>query len=295
MVENFRPGSLVRFGLDYAGAAALNPRLIYASITGFGSGGGADLPGYDLSVQAMSGLMSMTGPDDGDPYRAGVALFDVMTGMNAVIGVLAALEHRNVTGLGQLVEVNLMSTALAAMANHTTGYVASGTVPFRMGNAHPSVFPYEPLPTSDGDLIVIAGNDGQFIRLCEVLELPRLIDDERFATNNARTMFRDDLRPLLIEKLSERTRHEWFEALTAAGVPCAPINGIDEGLAFAERIGLEPVVTVEADGYSVPSIRNPIRMHASPPEYHRPPPTLGQHTDDLRAWLASPPRKDQAL
>src|ERR1700759_5555731 len=174
MIENFRPGGLKRFGLDYDSVSAANEKIVYASISGFGTGAAADFPGYALMVQATSGLMSLTGDPDGPPYRAGISVFDVMAGLHANIGILAALHHRDATGAGQHVEVNLLSSALSGLVNHSSAYVAGGTVPFRMGNAHPSLFPYEPLPTADNDLIVAAGNDGQFRKLCAVLAIPEI-------------------------------------------------------------------------------------------------------------------------
>src|SRR5689334_3121071 len=236
LIENMRPGALARFGLGYDAVAAVNPGIVYASISGFGSGAGAALPGYDLMVQAISGLMSLTGDPDGSPYRAGISVFDVMAGMHASIGILAALHRRAETGRGQHVEVNLLSSALSGLVNHSSGYVAGGTVPYRMGNAHPSLFPYEPLPTADGELIVIAGNDGQFRKLCQVLDLADLPDDPRFGRNQDRTANREELRPLLVERLSKRTKDEWFRELLAAGVPCAPINTIDGGVALAAEL-----------------------------------------------------------
>jgi crotonobetainyl-CoA:carnitine CoA-transferase CaiB-like acyl-CoA transferase len=287
VIENFKPGGLAKYGLDYAGVSAGNPGVVYASITGFGPDAGAALPGYDLMVQAMSGLMSLTGDPDGDPYRAGISVFDVMSGMQATIGILAALTHRAGpgAGAGQHVQVNLMSTALSGLVNHTSAWVAGGTVPFRMGNAHPSLFPYEPLPVADGELIVIAGNDGQFARLCEVLRLPDLLEDPRFAHNQDRTANRDELRPLLVERLRTRTRDEWFRDLLAAGVPCAPINTVDEGVAFATELGLEPVVEVGEGERAVPSVRNPVRFSATPTSYELPPPELDEHGDEVRRWL----------
>src|SRR6202035_184043 len=190
-VENFKPGGLVKFGLDYDAVSAANPGIIYASITGFGAGAGKDLPGYDLIVQAVSGLMSLTGDAAGPPYRAGVALFDVMTGLHTAIAILAALNHRTATGQGQHVEATLLGSALSGMVNQTSAYVAGGVVPYRMGNSHPSPTPYEPLPPSDGDLIVAAGNDAQFGRLCAAIGAPGMADDPRFATTGARTTNRD--------------------------------------------------------------------------------------------------------
>ncbi|MDF2747359.1 MAG: putative acyl-CoA transferase/carnitine dehydratase, partial [Propionibacteriaceae bacterium] len=237
VIENFRPGGLARFGLNYEEVAVANPKIIYASISGFGTTErGAVLPGYDLIVQAMSGLMSLTGDPEGPPYRAGISVFDVMAGLHATIGVLAALHKRHETGRGQHVEVNLLSSALSGLVNHSSAVVAGGVVPYRMGNSHPSLFPYEPLPCADGDLIITAGNDGQFRKLCEVLGLRDLVDDPRFAHNEDRTANRDQLRPLLVAKLQTRTKQEWFNTIIAAGVPCGPINTLDAGVAFAQEI-----------------------------------------------------------
>ncbi len=202
-VENFKPGGLKRFGLDYDTVAAANPAVVYASISGFGSGPkGAGLPGYDLIVQATSGLMSVTGDAEGEPYRAGVAVFDVISGLHATIGVLAALNHRHATGTGQHVEISLLASAMSGLVNQTSAFVAGGVVPFRMGNSHPSLFPYEPLPCADGELIITAGNDLQFRKLVQVLGVPELADDPRFSRNEDRTANREELRPLLVERLA---------------------------------------------------------------------------------------------
>jgi crotonobetainyl-CoA:carnitine CoA-transferase CaiB-like acyl-CoA transferase len=288
LVENFKPGGLARFGLDYEAMSQANPRIVYASISGFGSGGGAALPGYDLMVQAISGLMSLTGDPEGPPYRAGISVFDVLSGLNATIGVLAALEHRHRSGRGQHVEVSLMSSALSGMVNQTSAYVAGGVVPFRMGNAHPSLTPYEPLPTADGDLIVTAGNDVQFRKLCQVLGAPELADDPRFAHGKDRTANREELRAGLVERLQTRPRMEWFSELIDAGVPCGPINTVDGGVAFAEELGMEPVVRAGKGDSAIPSIRNPITFSATPPRYDRPPPSLDEHGDEIRRWLSQP-------
>jgi crotonobetainyl-CoA:carnitine CoA-transferase CaiB-like acyl-CoA transferase len=286
-VENFRPGALARFELDYDSVAATNPGIVYASITGFGSGPkGAALPGYDLMVQAMSGLMSLTGDPDGEPYRAGISVFDVMAGLHATIGVVSALNVRHGTGRGQHVEVNLLSSALSGLVNQSSAYVAGGVVPFRMGNSHPSLFPYEPLPCADGDLIVTAGNDAQFRKLCAVLGVPELAEDERFVHNQDRTANREELRPLLVERLRTRTKEDWFREISAAGVPCGPINTVDGGVAFAEEIGLDPVVSVGQGAEAVPSVRNPITFSETPAEYRLPPPTLDEHGAEIRRWLS---------
>lgn len=289
VIENFRPGGLVKYGLDYASVRTGNPAVVYASISGFGSGAGRDVPGYDLMVQAVSGLMSLTGEPGGPPYRAGISVFDVMAGNHAAIGILAALRHRDASGEGQHVEVNLLSSALTGLVNHSSAYVAGGEVPYRMGNAHPSVFPYEPLPTADNDLIVAAANDGQFRKLCEVLGIPRIPDDPRFARNADRTANREDLRPLLVEQLVKRGANEWFELLVEAGVPSGPINTIDGGFAMAERFGLDPVVTVGEGERAVPTTRHPVTFSATPAVYRLPPPGLDEHGAELRAWLARDP------
>jgi crotonobetainyl-CoA:carnitine CoA-transferase CaiB-like acyl-CoA transferase len=287
-VHNFRPGALAKFGLDYDGVSGVNPGIIYASISGFGAGGGKDLPGYDLMVQAMSGLMSLTGDPDGPPYRAGISLFDVMAGLHTAIGILAALHHRDAGGAGQHIEASLMASALSGMVNQASAAVTGGVVPFRMGNAHPSLFPYEPLPTADGDLIVTAGNDAQFRKLCTVLGVAELADDPRFARNEGRTANRGLLRPLLAEALSRRPAAQWFGELIAAGVPCGPINTVDQGIAFAADIGLDPVVLAGQGAAAMPGIRHPLTFSATPPRYDLPPPALDEHGDQIRAWLAAP-------
>jgi len=288
-IENFKPGGLARFGLDYDAVAAANPAVVYASISGFGSGPkGAGLPGYDLIVQAVSGLMSVTGDAEGEPYRAGVAVFDVISGLHATIGVLAALNYRHDTGQGQHVEISLLASAMSGLVNQTSAYVAGGVVPFRMGNSHPSLFPYEPLPCADGELIITAGNDLQFRKLAQVLGVPELPDDPRFARNEDRTANREELRPLLVERLKTRPKMEWFRELTGNGVPCGPINTIDQGVAFAAEVGLDPVVTVGSGEDAIPVVRHPITFSATPASYRLPPPRLDQQGDEIRRWLSAP-------
>ncbi|RTL65741.1 MAG: CoA transferase [Pseudonocardiaceae bacterium] len=291
VIQNLKPGGMARFGLDHESVLAANPRSVYVSISGFGAGAGAKVPGYDLMVQAMSGLMSLTGDPDGPPFRAGISVFDVMAGNHAVIGILAALRHVEATGQGQHVEVNLLSSALTGLVNHSSAWAAGGVVPYRMGNAHPSVFPYEPLPTADDDLIVAAANDRLFRRLCEVLGIPAVADDPRFARNADRTANREDLRPILTERLATRGALEWFDLLVDAGVPCGPINTIDGGFAMAEKFGLDPVVDAGIGDRAVPTTRHPIRFSATPAHYPLPPPRLDEHGAELREWLT--PQEDQ--
>jgi crotonobetainyl-CoA:carnitine CoA-transferase CaiB-like acyl-CoA transferase len=288
VIENFKPGGLAKYGLDYPSVRSDNAAVIYCSISGFGAGAGRHVPGYDLMVQAMSGLMSLTGDPDGPPFRAGISVFDVMAGNHAAIGILSALHHRDRTGVGQLVEVNLLSSALTGLVNHSSAWAAAGVVPFRMGNAHPSVFPYEPLATADDDLIVAAANDAQFRKLCEVLGIPEVAQDQRYARNADRTANRAELRPILEEQLHKATAVEWFERLVQAGVPCGPIQTIDGGFAMAERFELEPVVVVGEGERAVRTTRHPLRLSETPAGYRLPPPELDEHGDELRQWLSTP-------
>ncbi len=288
-IENFKPGGLARFGLGYEDVSAANPGVVYASISGFGSApAGAPLPGYDLIVQAISGLMSLTGDPAGEPFRAGVAVFDVMAGLHATIGILAALNHRQATGRGQHIEVSLLASAMSGLVNQAGAYVAGGVIPFRMGNSHPSLFPYEPLPCADGELIITAGNDIQFRKLAQILGVPELADDARFSRNEDRTANRDQLRPLLVERLRTRGKLDWFRELIAAGVPCGPINTVDQGLAFAAEVGLNPVVNVGPGDTAIPSVRNPITFSATPASYRLPPPAVDEHGEAIRRWLSNP-------
>jgi crotonobetainyl-CoA:carnitine CoA-transferase CaiB-like acyl-CoA transferase len=290
VVENFKPYGLDRFGLDYDSVAAGNPQVIYASITGFGTAGGASLPGYDLLVQASSGLMSLTGAPDTPAFRSGVAVFDVITGLHAAIGILAALQERQRSGRGQRIEVNLMSSALSGMVNQTAGYLLSGSLPTRLGNEHPSIYPYEPLATRDGDIVIAIGNDPQFRRLCLALDVALLSDDARFSTAHQRSLNREALRPLLQEALGSRSSSEWFEVLTEARIPCAPINDVGQGLEFAERIGLNPVVEVGVSTETLPGIRNPITFSETPVSYDLVPPGHDAHREPILEWLRSASR-----
>jgi crotonobetainyl-CoA:carnitine CoA-transferase CaiB-like acyl-CoA transferase len=277
VVENFRPGVMAKLGLGYETLAAESPGLVYCSITGFGgSGEGAELPGYDLLVQALGGLMSVTGePDDGEPLKVGVALVDVVAGLYAAVGILAALEHRRESGEGQLVEVDLLSALLAGLVNQSSAFTVAGAVPGRMGNRHPSIAPYELLRCREGELVLAVGNDRQFGALCEALGAPELSADNRFATNPARVENRDELKSLLEAALAPRPATEWVELLTARRVPAGVVNDIGAAFAFAERIGLEPTVEIpREDGAPVRLPRSPIRLSKTPASYRLPPPRL---------------------
>lgn len=244
LVENFKPGGLERLGLGYAELSTENPGLVYASISGFGSSGGRDIPGYDFIVQAVGGLMSITGEADGSPYKAGVALVDVLTAKDATIAVLAALRAREHTGQGSHVQVNLLSSLQGALANQAQAYLGAGVVPGRMGNAHPSIVPYQLLECADGPLAVACGNDGQFARLARELGAPELAQDDRFRTNSARVEHRGELIPRLEQLLAAAPSHEWQDRLTRAGVPAGRVAGIDEGIDYAGSLGLEPTIEV---------------------------------------------------
>ncbi|MFC4852577.1 CaiB/BaiF CoA transferase family protein [Actinophytocola glycyrrhizae] len=274
LVENFRPGTMARLGLSYAEARELNPRLVYCSVSGFGTGEGATLPGYDLLLQAVGGLMSVTGPAPGQPVKTGVALVDVLTGLHAAVGVLAALRERETSGEGQLVEVNLLSCLLSSMVNQSAGYTMGGVVPGIMGNRHPSIAPYEVFATADVPMVLAVGNDRQFARLCAALDLP---PEPRFATNAQRVAQVASLAALLTDRLVTRTAAEWFDLLTPLGVPCGPVNDVAGAFELAARLGLAP--TVPLDGLDV--VANPIGLSRTPPEYRRRPPRLGEHNEEL--------------
>lgn len=281
VVENFRPGVMDRLGLGHAELSAASPGLVYCSITGFGSGAGAALPGYDLLIQALGGLMSITGEPDGEPQKVGVALVDVISGLFASVGILAALRHRERTGEGQRVEIDLLSCLLAALANQGSAYTLAGRVAGRMGNAHPSIAPYEPLPTGDGDLVLAVGNDRQFGALTRVVGRPELAEDARFAVNEARVANRGELRRLLVDALAAKPAADWVPALSAAGVPAGRVNDIAGAFALAESLGLDPIVEVpRPDGTAARLTRNPIGLSATPPTYRSAPPALDERPSE---------------
>ncbi len=273
VVENFRTGTMERLGLGYDAVRAVRPDVVYCSITGFGSGEGAALAGYDLLVQAVGGLMSVTGPEPGQPTKVGVALVDVLTGLHAVTGILAALRHRDRTGEGQRVETNLLSSLLSSLVNQASGYLGAGAVPGILGNRHPSIAPYEVFETADRRLVLAVGNDKQFRALAGVVGLPELADDPRFADNTSRVTNRDALATALTERLRTRSADDWFADLNARGVPAGPINDVAEAFALAESLGLAPAVPVP--GASAPQVANPIGLSVTPVTYRSAPPRLG--------------------
>lgn len=300
VIENFRPGTMERFGLDYDAIAARNPGVVYCSISGFGTAGGADLPGYDLLVQAVGGLMSITGTPDADggaPTKVGVALVDILTGQNAVIGIQAALRARDTpgtaqSGRGQRVSVTLLGSLLSALANQASSTLETGVSPERMGNAHPSIAPYETLRAADQPIAVAVGTDAQFIRLCEAIGAPQLATDERFATNRDRVAHRDALRELLETRLATRNADTWIDRLTGLAIPAGRVNSVGQALDLAESLGLDPVVSLEAPGadgavHVVRSVANPVGLSETPADYVLPPPALGAHDTDGN-WRTPP-------
>lgn len=254
LVENFKRGGLAKYGLDYDSLSALNPRLVYCSITGFGQTGPyADRAGYDFLIQGMSGLMSITGEPDGQPQKLGVAVTDILTGLYGAIGILAAIEQRHGTGTGQHIDMALMDCATATLANQAMNFLATGKAPVRQGNAHPNIVPYQVFATADGHVIVAVGNDGQFRRLCEVLEMPALANDPRFATNADRVANRDALEPLLSAQIARHASAELLRALEAATVPAGPINTLDQ--VFADPQVVARGLRIAPEG--VPGLRGP--------------------------------------
>ena len=270
VIENFAPGTMEEFGFGYEELAKENPSLIYLSISGFGTHENArQLPGYDLLVQGMSGLMSITGEDSAHPTKVGVALVDVIAGLHSALAITTALHHRDKTGLGQKIEINLMSSALSAMVNQSTAYAGAGIVPVALGNAHPSIAPYESFAAKDGHLIIAVGNDKQFSALVNVLGLH---PDNRFSTNTERVKNREALHTLIAQALSSRTVATASAELMAAGVPAGPINSIKGAIETAAKLGLNPIIDIDGSK----TIANPINFSLTPVEYRAAPPSLGQ-------------------
>ena len=283
LVESFRPGLMAGWGLDGdALRADGNPGLVSCSVTAFGTGeAGRALPGYDFLLQAMGGLMHVTGEPDGPPLKVGAAVVDLICGLIAANGIQAALLERARTGRGRHVEVSLMDSALASLLNQASAWVAGGVAGTRRGNRHPSIVPYETYDAADRPIAIAVGNDRLFGRLCAALGLIELAGDERFETNAARVEHRDELARLLGRAIAREPAAHWVEVLRAAAVPVGPINGVDEAFAFADELGMEP--TEEHDG--VPLVRPPLRVDGERPEIRRAPPALDEHGDEIRAWL----------
>ncbi|MEO9586171.1 MULTISPECIES: CaiB/BaiF CoA-transferase family protein [Marinobacter] len=287
VIENFKVEGLKRYGLDYESLAAINPALVYCSVTGFGQTGPyAKRSGYDFLIQAMGGLMSLTGRGDDEPgagpIKVGVALTDIMTGLYACIGVLSALNHRDRTGEGQHVETALLDVQVASLANQAMNYLTTGKSPERMGNAHPNIVPYQDFPTADGDIVVTVGNDSQFRRMCEVMGRSDWPDDPKFSTNRARVANRKELILLLRQETIKRKTWEWLELLEEVNVPCGPVNSLEEVFADPQvRARQMQITMVHEKMGKVPGVGNPLRLGLTPVSYRDAPPTLGQNTKSV--------------
>ncbi len=292
LIENFKVGGLAAYGLDYAALKALNPKLIYCSITGFGQNGPyAKRAGYDFMIQGLGGLMSLTGraadEEGAGPVKVGVALTDILTGLYSTAAILAALASREQTGAGQHIDMALLDVQVACLANQAMNYLTTGTAPKRLGNAHPNIVPYQDFPTADGDFILTVGNDSQFRKFCEVAGLTALADDPRFSTNTARVAHRGELIPLIRQATVFKTTAEWISALEQAGVPCGPINDLAQVFADpqVQARGLRFELPHALAG-SVPQVASPIRLSATPIQHRNAPPLLGEHTEQvLQQWL----------
>ncbi|MEN4826259.1 CaiB/BaiF CoA-transferase family protein [Pseudomonas sp. P39-UII1] len=285
VIENFKVGGLAAYGLDYASLKAINPKLVYCSITGFGQTGPyAKRAGYDFMIQGLGGLMSLTGRPDGEegagPVKVGVALTDILTGLYSTVAILAALAHRDQAGVGQHIDMALLDVQVACLANQAMNYLTTGTPPRRLGNAHPNIVPYQDFPTADGDFILTVGNDGQFRKFAEVAGQPQWADDPRFATNKLRVANRAELIPLIRQATVFKTTAEWVSQLEAAGVPCGPINDLAQMFQDPQVLARGLAVSMpHALAGAVPQVASPIRLSETPVEYRRAPPLLGEHTE----------------
>ncbi len=283
LVENFRPGTLARFSLDFESVSVINPRLIYCSITGFGQTGPLrQKPGYDFMIQAMGGLMSITGEPDGEPMKVGVAVADLFAGQNAVIAILAALQARTQTGRGQHLDISLFDSQLGMLANVASNYLISGNLPKRVGNAHANIVPYQSFQASNAWFVIAVGNDRQFQRLCGVIGHPELADDLRFVTNSDRVKNRDGLIALLKPIFLKKTASEWLAVLENASIPCGPINTLDK--VFAEPQVEAREMLIEMDHSTIgklPLVGSPLKFSDTPVDYKLPPPRLGKHTEEV--------------
>jgi crotonobetainyl-CoA:carnitine CoA-transferase CaiB-like acyl-CoA transferase len=287
VIENFRADTMQGFGLDYNALKADNPGIVYCRVSGFGNQLGRSLPGYDFIAQALSGFMSITGERDGRPTKTGVAIVDVLTGLHASIGILAALFERRRTGVGQRIEVNLFSSALASLVNQASSYLTNGTVPTRIGNQHPSIVPYETFATATAPIVIAVGTERQFRSLCDVLDLPHVAGDARWTTNADRVSNRDALVEALETSLRKRPDDYWLQELRKVDVPCSPINDIRQAFELAEQLNLDAIqALVRDDGASVPTVSNPIAFSRTPVSYRRAPPKLGADNDGVLEWLA---------
>jgi crotonobetainyl-CoA:carnitine CoA-transferase CaiB-like acyl-CoA transferase len=287
LIENYKKDGLKQYGLDYESLRESNPRLIYCSITGFGQTGPyAARAGYDFLIQAMGGLMSITGVKDGEPgagpQKVGVALTDILTGLYSTVGILAALAHRQTSGKGQWLDMALLDVQVASLANQASNFLVGGMVPQRMGNSHPNIVPYQDFPTQDGYMVIATGNDAQFVRLCETAGRTDLAQDPRYADNQLRVRHRVELIAAMNEFTVQRTTAEWIAALEAVGVPCGPINNIEQVFADPQvrSRGLRQEIGSGAAG-PIPLVANPIRLSETPVQYRSAPPALGQHTREV--------------
>jgi crotonobetainyl-CoA:carnitine CoA-transferase CaiB-like acyl-CoA transferase len=288
VVENFKQGALARYGLDYASLSRENPSLVYCSITGFGQEGPeASRAGYDFMIQGMAGLMSVTGEPGGMPMKVGVALSDVLTGLNATVAILAALNHAERTGQGQYIDMSLFDVTVASLANQAANYLFTGDAPERRGNAHPNIVPYQVFDVADGHLILAVGNDAQFRRFCALAGREEWADDERFATNDARVRHREELIPRVASAMRERSRRDWLAAFEEAGIPAGPINDIAQAFGEEQAAFRGLARNIEDDhGFSVPSVRSPLGLSATPPSLRRAPPRVGEHSREVLQDLA---------
>jgi crotonobetainyl-CoA:carnitine CoA-transferase CaiB-like acyl-CoA transferase len=281
LIENFKVGGLSRYGLDYDSLKTINPKLVYCSITGFGQTGPyAARAGYDFMIQAMGGMMSVTGEADGQPMKIGVALADVLTGLYAANAIQAGLIHQRETGQGQYIDMALLDVQVATLANQAMNYLATGNSPRRLGNAHPNIVPYQAFQTADGYIILAVGNDAQFERFCDLAEVPEIAADKRFRKNSDRVGHRETLVPQIAAIMQSKTSADWLEQLNARGIPCGPINDLEQVFADpqVQHRGLQLELEHPVAG-KVASVANPIRLSQTPIEYDQAPPLLGQHTD----------------
>ncbi len=283
LVENFRPGTLQKFGLDFETLHALNPKLIYCSITGFGQTGSMkDKPGYDFMIQASGGLMSITGEPEGEPMKTGVAVVDLFAGQNAIIAILAALQARTLTGEGQHLDIALFDSQLGWLANVASNYLISGKLPKRRGNAHANIVPYQSFQASDGWFAIAVGNDRQFVRLCDLLGKPELAADEKFATNSARVQNREEIIALLADIFKTASVSEWLRELDEAEIPCGPINNFEQVFSMPQVEERRMLIKMNHPTIGeLPLVGSPLKMSATPVEYRLPPPLMGEHTEEI--------------